>query len=45
MLGMYIAIYKPVVFNGQISIRLSVVVALAYDHRSIEGREAVMFLG
>ena len=33
------------VVNGQIVIRPIMVVALTYDHRLLDGREAVTFLG
>jgi hypothetical protein len=36
---------KPVVRDGQIVIRPIMVVALTYDHRLLDGREAVTFLG
>jgi 2-oxoglutarate dehydrogenase E2 component (dihydrolipoamide succinyltransferase) len=36
---------KPVVVNGQIVIRPIMIVALTYDHRLLDGREAVTFLG
>lgn len=36
---------KPVVVDGQIVIRPIMVVALTYDHRMLDGREAVTFLG
>ena len=36
---------KPVVVDGQIVIRPTMVVALTYDHRLLDGREAVTFLG
>jgi 2-oxoglutarate dehydrogenase E2 component (dihydrolipoamide succinyltransferase) len=36
---------RPVVINGQIVIRPVMVVALTYDHRLLDGREAVTFLG
>jgi hypothetical protein len=36
---------RPVVVNGQIVIRPIMVVALTYDHRLMDGREAVTFLG
>jgi len=36
---------KPVVVDGQIVIRPVMVVALTYDHRLLDGREAVTFLG
>jgi 2-oxoglutarate dehydrogenase E2 component (dihydrolipoamide succinyltransferase) len=35
---------KPVVRDGQIVIRPIMVVALTYDHRLLDGREAVTFL-
>ena len=35
---------KPYVVNGQIQIRPIMVVALTYDHRLLDGREAVTFL-
>lgn len=45
MLGMHAIKDKPVVVNGQIVIRPIMVVALTYDHRLLDGREAVTFLG
>jgi len=36
---------KPVVVDGQVVIRPIMVVALTYDHRLLDGREAVTFLG
>ena len=40
-----IGIFKrPVVVNGKIEIRPMMYVALTYDHRIIDGREAVTFL-
>jgi 2-oxoacid dehydrogenases acyltransferase (catalytic domain) len=36
---------RPVVVDGQIVIRPIMVVALTYDHRVLDGREAVTFLG
>ena len=35
---------KPVVVDGRIVIRPVMVVALTYDHRLLDGREAVTFL-
>jgi 2-oxoglutarate dehydrogenase E2 component (dihydrolipoamide succinyltransferase) len=35
---------RPVVVNGQIEIRPMMYLALSYDHRIIDGREAVQFL-
>ena len=36
---------RAVVVNGQIVIRPIMVIALTYDHRLLDGREAVTFLG
>jgi 2-oxoglutarate dehydrogenase E2 component (dihydrolipoamide succinyltransferase) len=44
ILGMHATKERPVVFNGQIEIRPMMYVALSYDHRIIDGREAVQFL-
>ena len=35
---------RPVVVDGQIVIRPMMYVALSYDHRIVDGREAVSFL-
>jgi 2-oxoglutarate dehydrogenase E2 component (dihydrolipoamide succinyltransferase) len=35
---------RPVVENGEIVIRPMMYLALSYDHRIIDGREAVQFL-
>ncbi|KAG8944712.1 2-oxoglutarate dehydrogenase complex E2 component [Tulasnella sp. 424] len=44
VLGMHAIKEKPVVVNGKIEIRPIMVVALTYDHRLLDGREAVTFL-
>lgn len=44
VLGMHAIKEKPVVVDGQIVIRPIMVVALTYDHRMLDGREAVTFL-
>ncbi|HET9474539.1 MAG TPA: 2-oxoglutarate dehydrogenase complex dihydrolipoyllysine-residue succinyltransferase [Steroidobacteraceae bacterium] len=44
ILGMHKTMERPVVINGQIEIRPMMYVALSYDHRIIDGREAVQFL-
>jgi 2-oxoglutarate dehydrogenase E2 component (dihydrolipoamide succinyltransferase) len=44
VLGMHTIKDKPVVVNGQIVIRPIMIVALTYDHRLLDGREAVTFL-
>jgi 2-oxoglutarate dehydrogenase E2 component (dihydrolipoamide succinyltransferase) len=35
---------RPVVREGQVVIRPMMYVALTYDHRLVDGREAVLFL-
>ncbi|KAI8972813.1 dihydrolipoamide succinyltransferase [Trametes punicea] len=44
VLGMHAIKDRPVVVDGQIVIRPIMVVALTYDHRLLDGREAVTFL-
>src|SRR5205823_12903533 len=44
ILGMHKVEQRPVVVNGQIAIRAMMYVALSYDHRIVDGREAVQFL-
>ncbi|EPQ52302.1 dihydrolipoamide succinyltransferase [Gloeophyllum trabeum ATCC 11539] len=44
VLGMHAIKDRPVVVDGQIVIRPVMVVALTYDHRLLDGREAVTFL-
>lgn len=44
ILGMHGVKDRPVVVNGNIVIRPMMYVALTYDHRIIDGREAVTFL-
>jgi len=44
ILGMHKIEQRPVVVNGQIVIRPMMYVALSYDHRIVDGREAVQFL-
>lgn len=44
VLGMHTIKDRAVVVNGQIVIRPIMVVALTYDHRLLDGREAVTFL-
>jgi hypothetical protein len=45
MIGMHATKDRPVVVDGQIVIRPVMIVALTYDHRLLDGREAVTFLG
>lgn len=44
ILGMHKVEERPVVVAGEISVRPMMYVALTYDHRIIDGREAVQFL-
>ncbi|MEW6420755.1 MAG: 2-oxoglutarate dehydrogenase complex dihydrolipoyllysine-residue succinyltransferase [Deinococcota bacterium] len=44
ILGMHNIIERPVAEQGQVVIRPMMYVALSYDHRIIDGREAVLFL-
>jgi 2-oxoglutarate dehydrogenase E2 component (dihydrolipoamide succinyltransferase) len=44
ILGMHKIEQRPVVVNGQIVIRPMMYVALSYDHRIVDGMEAVQFL-
>ncbi len=44
ILGMHAIKERPVVVNGKIEIRPMMYLALSYDHRVIDGREAVTFL-
>jgi 2-oxoglutarate dehydrogenase E2 component (dihydrolipoamide succinyltransferase) len=44
ILGMHKIEQRPVVVSGQIVIRPMMYVALSYDHRIVDGREAVQFL-
>ncbi|NDE34854.1 MAG: dihydrolipoamide succinyltransferase, partial [Gammaproteobacteria bacterium] len=42
--GMHAIKDRPVVEDGQIVIRPMIYLALSYDHRIIDGRDAVSFL-
>ncbi len=44
ILGMHAIKERPVVENGQVVIRPIMYLALSYDHRLVDGREAVQFL-
>jgi 2-oxoglutarate dehydrogenase E2 component (dihydrolipoamide succinyltransferase) len=44
ILGMHGITERPVVVNGEIVIRPMMYLAVTYDHRIIDGREAVLFL-
>ena len=44
VLGMHNIIERPIVIDGNVSIRPIMYLALSYDHRIIDGKEAVSFL-
>jgi 2-oxoglutarate dehydrogenase E2 component (dihydrolipoamide succinyltransferase) len=44
ILGMHAIQERPVAVNGQVVIRPMMYIALSYDHRIVDGREAVQFL-
>jgi 2-oxoglutarate dehydrogenase E2 component (dihydrolipoamide succinyltransferase) len=44
ILGMHKIEQRPVAIDGQVVIRPMMYVALSYDHRIVDGREAVQFL-
>jgi 2-oxoglutarate dehydrogenase E2 component (dihydrolipoamide succinyltransferase) len=44
ILGMHSIQERPVALNGQVVIRPMMYIALTYDHRLVDGREAVLFL-
>jgi len=44
ILGMHATKDRPIAVNGQVVIRPMMYVALTYDHRLVDGREAVTFL-
>ena len=44
LLGMHSIVKRPMVVNGEIVARPMMNVALTYDHRLVDGREAVTFL-
>ncbi len=44
VLGMHNIIQRPVVIDGNVEIRPVMYLALSYDHRIIDGKEAVSFL-
>lgn len=41
---MHNIIQRPMAVNGQVAIRPMMYLALSYDHRLIDGKEAVTFL-
>ncbi|BBO34900.1 2-oxoglutarate dehydrogenase complex dihydrolipoyllysine-residue succinyltransferase [Lacipirellula parvula] len=44
VLGMHSIVNRPVAIDGQVVIRPMMYLALTYDHRIVDGREAVTFL-
>lgn len=44
ILGMHAITERPVAVNGRVEIRPMMYLALSYDHRIVDGREAVTFL-
>jgi 2-oxoglutarate dehydrogenase E2 component (dihydrolipoamide succinyltransferase) len=44
ILGMHKIQERPVVVDGQVVVRPMMYLALSYDHRLIDGKEAVQFL-
>jgi 2-oxoglutarate dehydrogenase E2 component (dihydrolipoamide succinyltransferase) len=44
ILGMHKIQERPVAIDGQVVVRPMMYIALTYDHRIIDGREAVLFL-
>lgn len=44
ILGMHKTYERPIAENGQVVIRPMMYLALSYDHRIVDGREAVLFL-
>jgi len=44
ILGMHKIQERPVAISGQVAIRPMMYLALSYDHRIVDGKEAVTFL-
>ncbi len=44
ILGMHAIIQRPVAVNGEVAVRPMMYLALSYDHRIVDGKEAVQFL-
>ena len=44
ILGMHNIVDRPMVVDGQIAVRPVMYIALTYDHRVVDGKEAVQFL-
>jgi 2-oxoglutarate dehydrogenase E2 component (dihydrolipoamide succinyltransferase) len=45
ILGLHRIEDRPMVYNGEVVVRPMMYLALSYDHRIVDGREAVQFLG
>ena len=44
VLGMHNIVERPIAIDGEVKIRSIMYLALSYDHRIIDGKEAVSFL-
>jgi 2-oxoglutarate dehydrogenase E2 component (dihydrolipoamide succinyltransferase) len=44
ILGMHNIVQRPMAVNGEVKIRPMMYIALSYDHRLVDGKEAVTFL-
>lgn len=44
ILGMHNIVHRPIAVDGEVAIRPMMYLALSYDHRIIDGRQAVQFL-
>jgi 2-oxoglutarate dehydrogenase E2 component (dihydrolipoamide succinyltransferase) len=44
IIGLHNTVERPVAINGKVEIRPMMYVALSYDHRIIDGKDAVTFL-
>jgi 2-oxoglutarate dehydrogenase E2 component (dihydrolipoamide succinyltransferase) len=44
ILGLHAIKERPIVIEGELTIRPMMYIALSYDHRMVDGREAVQFL-
>ena len=44
VLGMHNIVQRPVVVDGDVEVRPIMYLALSYDHRIVDGKEAVSFL-
>lgn len=44
ILGMHTILQRPIALQGEVAIRPMMYLALSYDHRAVDGKEAVTFL-